>query len=265
MPLADSPTRATRSRRLARRVALTAASAVLALVAAGCAGETATPSLTPTATATPVPTPLPTPTPAPTATPVTTATPVASQATTGRIVIAGQGFAITLPDGWESIPVDPAQLQAFLESLPADSELRGIVEGQAGAVQQAIKFWAFDVRPEHTAAGFARNVNIIVQPATSISLSAIESAAKASLEAIAAIRKPVTSAVVDLPAGPALRLDYILDVVGAGGTTTSVAGTQYYVQLPNATLIVSFSTDLASAADAAKDFNAIADSIESVS
>lgn len=264
MPLADSPTRAARHHRPARPVALTAASVVLALVAAGCADATATlsPTLIPSATpvATPSPAPISTPTPPPPASPA----PVASQAVTGRIVIAGQGFAITLPDGWQSIPVDPAQLRAFLETLPADSELRGILEDQAGLVQQALKFWAFDVRPESTDAGFARNVNIIVQPASSISLSVVESAAKAALESIAAVRKPVTSTLVDLPAGPALRLDYVIDVAGADGTKTAVAGTQYFVQLLNATLVVSFSTDLASAADAAKDFRAIADSIEAV-
>lgn len=140
-----------------------------------------------------------------------------------------------------------------------------MLQSQAGAIQQAIKFWAFDVRPEDTAAGFARNVSIIVQPASSISLSVIESAAKASLEAIASIHKPLTSAIVGLPAGQALRLDYVLDVPGPDATTIGVAGTQYYIQLPNATLIVSFSTDLASVAAATKDFDAIVNSIESVS
>jgi hypothetical protein len=261
MPFADSPIRATRHRRPDRRAVGIAAAMVLALVAAGC-GAAATPSPSVAPIATPVVTPAPTPTSAPAATSAPTATPVASEATTGHIV-TDSGFAITLPDGWERIPVDPAQLQAFIAALPADSELRTLLEDQAGAFQGAVKFWAFDVRPEHTAGGFARNVNIIVQPAAGMSLSAIEGAAKAALESIGAVRKPVTSELVDLPGGPALRLDYILDVAGATGNV-AVAGTQYYVQLPNATLIVSFSTDLASQDDAMKDFEAIADSIEAV-
>lgn len=271
MPSFSVPRRPGSRSRTSQRFALTAAAVALALAAVGCGGAAASlaPSATPTASPTTAPTPtaIPTasPTASPTETPEATESPdaTASQATTGRIVVNGQGFAITLPTGWTSLPVDPAALASYIEALPADSQLRSILQGQSGSVaQQAIKFLAFDVRPDDVAGGFARNLNVIVQPASTLSLSVIEQAAKASLESVDAIRKPVTTKVVTLPVGQALRIDYLLDIATAAGKSAVVAGTQYYLQLPTSTLIVSFSTDQASAKKAAVDFDAIAKSIE---
>jgi len=258
----SAPNRRARSARQPRITAI-AGLALLALIAAACGGAVASSAPASTApTATPTATPTPTPTLAATPTLKPAPTPAPSQATTGRIVVVGQGFAVVLPDGWNSLPVDAAGLQAYISSLPADSDLRTILEGQASTIQQAVKFWAFDVRPEDAAGGFARNMNVIVQPPLGIDLSTIEAAAKASLESVDAIRKPIKSSIVTLPSGEALRLDYILDVTPAAGSPVAVAGTQYYIQLPKATLIVSFSTDEGSAKAAAKDFDAIAKSIE---
>ena len=245
-------------------IVLTAIAVVLALTAAACGGSTATSPSAVASAATP--TLAPPPSAAPRAAPSSAApnpSPAASLAATGHIVVAEHGFALTLPDGWESLPVDAAKLQAFIAALPAGSQLRSVLEGQAAStIQQAIAFWAFDVRPEHAATGFARNINIIVQPPTTMDLATIQAAARASLEALAAIRKPVKSSIVKLPAGEALKLEYIVDVAVAGAKSTSVAGTQYYIQLPKSTLIVSFSSDLASQPSAATDFDTIAKSIE---
>lgn len=245
-------------------IALTAIAVVLALSAAACGGSTAaSPSAVASAA---TPTLAPPPSAAPSAAPSSAApnaSPAASLAATGHIVVAEHGFALTLPDGWESLPVDAARLKAFIEALPAGSQLRSVLEGQATAtIQQAIAFWAFDVRPENAVTGFARNINIIVQPPTSMDLRTIQAAAQASLEALDAIRKPVKSSIVKLPAGEALKLEYVVDVAAAGAKPTAVAGTQYYIQLPKSTLIVSFSSDLASQPSAATDFDAIAKSIE---
>ena len=249
-------------------IVLTAIAVVLALTAAACGGSTAASPSAVASAATPTlaPPPSAAPSDAPTTAPPSAApnpSPAASLAATGHIVVAEHGFALTLPDGWESLPVDAAKLQAFIAALPAGSQLRSVLEGQAAStIQQAIAFWAFDVRPEHAATGFARNINIIVQPATTMDLATIQAAARASLEALAAIRKPVKSSIVKLPAGEALKLEYIVDVAVAGAKSTSVAGTQYYIQLPKSTLIVSFSSDLASQPSAATDFDTIAKSIE---
>ena len=270
MPTFANRDRDSRRRPRSSAVVLTAIAVVLALSAAACGASTAaSPSAVASASAatpTPAPPPSAAPSDAPTAAPPSAApdaSPAASLSATGHIVVAEHGFALTLPDGWESLPVDAAKLKAFIAALPAGSQLRSVLEGQAAStIQQAIAFWAFDVRPEHAATGFARNINIIVQPPTTMDLATIQAAARASLEALAAIRKPVKSSIVKLPAGEALKLEYVVDVATAGAKSTSVAGTQYYIQLPKSTLIVSFSSDLASQPSAATDFDTIAKSIE---
>jgi hypothetical protein len=189
--------------------------------------------------------------------------PAAGQA--GRIVLAKSHFAITLPSGWQSLPVDPAKLKAYVESLPADSDIRKVLE-KAAATSTAAKFTAFDIRPGDVANGFARNVNIIVQPAArGVSLSDVEAAAKASLATLSSVRKPITSKIVSLPTGKAVRVTYTIDVPGAGGKKIAVGGTQYYLLLKKATLIITFSSDLDSKAAADADFTTMVQSIEAVS
>jgi hypothetical protein len=182
----------------------------------------------------------------------------------GRIVLATSHFAITLPSGWQSLPVDPAKLKAYVESLPAESDIRKILE--SAAAKSAAKFTAFDVRPADVANGFARNVNIIVQPAArGVSLSDVEAAGKASLATLASVRKPITSKIVSLPTGKAVRVNYTIDVPGADGKKIAVGGTQYYLLLKKATLIITFSSDLDSKAAADADFTTMVQSIEAVS
>lgn len=257
MPKFASPDRDSRPHPRSFAIVLTAMAVVLVMSAAACGSSTAASPGAVASTATQSLAPTPSPSAA------LSESPTASLAATGHIVVAQHGFALTLPDGWESLPVDQAGLQAFIDTLPAGSQLRSVLEGQAGAtIQQAAKFWAFDVRPENAATGFARNVNVIVQPPTTMNLATIQAAAQASLETLDAIRKPVKSSIVKLPAGEVLKLEYVLDVAYAGGKSTAVAGTQYYIQMPKSTLIVSFSTDLASQAAATTDFDAIVKSIE---
>ena len=258
MPKFTSPDRDSRRHPRFFAIVLTAMAVVLVMSVAACGSSTAPSPSAVASTATQSLAPTPSPRAA------LSESPTASLAATGHIVVAQQGFALTLPDGWESLPVDQAGLQAFIATLPAGSQLRSVLEDQAGAtIQQAVKFWAFDVRPENAATGFARNVNVIGQPPTTMNLATIQAAAQASLETLDTIRKPVKSSIVQLPAGEVLKLEYVVDVAYAGaGKSTAVAGTQYYIQLPKSTLIVSFSTDLASQAAATTDFDAIVKSIE---
>ncbi len=235
--------------------------AILAFAVAAC-GSTSTPSGTPVLAATAAPTPAAST--AASEAPAASGSAAATGPQTGHIMVADKGFGVTLPDGWQSLPVDPAALQAVVDSLPADSEMRTMLESQMGSgALQAIGFWAFDVRPETNAAGFTRNMNVIVQPPTTFDLSLVESTVKAQLGTLKGIGE-ITSKTVTLPTGDALRLDYALTVPAADGSTTSVATTQYYVQLPKATLIISFTSE-AGAADAQKDFDAIIGSLEAVS
>lgn len=182
---------------------------------------------------------------------------------TGRIELADKGFALTLPDGWMSLPVDAASLQAVIDNLPDGSDMKTMLQSQVGnAALQTMAFWAFDTRPENAAGGTTRNMNIIVQPASTFDLSLVESTVKSQLGTIDGIGT-IESKILKLPAGDALRLDYALTIPGTNGTTTPVSTTQYYVQMPKATLIISFTSE-ANAPNAAADFDAIIGSLESL-
>jgi hypothetical protein len=86
--------------------------AIVALAVSACGGSSASvaPSAAPASAA------------APSAAAATSGT-TAGGAATGRIELPDKGFAVTLPDGWESLPLDPTQLQQVIDNLPADSQL----------------------------------------------------------------------------------------------------------------------------------------------
>ena len=185
-------------------------------------------------------------------------------ALTGHIQLPDKGFGLTLPDGWSSVPLDPADMQSVIDGLPEGSDMRTLLEGQVGSsALQAIAFWAFDFDAANAASGVQRNVNIITQPASSMDLSVVESAVKAQLGTISGVGS-INSEMVTIPAGQALKLDYTLGVPGANGATTDVHTIQYYIQLPTATLIASFTSE-PGATDAQTDIDAIVQSIEAVS
>jgi hypothetical protein len=233
---------------------LIALMAALAILVSACSLVSGAPSAAPTAVPTPSPVAIFSPGPG-----------EATPGQTGRIVLAPSHFAITLPTGWQSLPVDPVKMKAYIESLPADSDIRAVLE-KATAASTAAKFTAFDVRPGDVANGFARNVNIIVQPAArGVSLTDVEAAGKASLATLSSVRKPIKSKIVGLPSGQAVRVDYTIDVPGADGKKIAVAGIQYYLLLKKATLIITFSSDLDTKDAADADFSNMIRSIEAIS
>lgn len=220
----------------------------LALSACGGASGSVAPSAAPASAAAP-------------SAPAATSGTSAGGAATGRVELPDKGFAVTLPDGWESLPLDPTQLQQVIDTLPADSQLSQLLQSQAGsAALKALAMWAFDVSP-NSPAGVNRNMNVIAQPPSSFDLSQMESAVKAQLGTLQGVGQ-IDSEIVTLPAGDALKLSYSLATPGS--TATGVATTQYYVQLPKSTLIVSFTSE-PGATDAAADFDSIMQSLEPIS
>jgi len=209
---------------------------VFAFVLAACGGGSAS-----TAPGTTAPTTAPPTSPPPTPVATSSASPAASLAETGRIDIPDQGFSITLADGWTRIPMDPATLDAFVKQLPPDSDMAKIMTGQAGQLAAAgIKLWAMDLRPDAIAAGFASNLNVIVQPGTGMDLQVLKAMAKGQLDNISSISNTAMSDVT-LPAGDAVKATYDLHQALTNGSTIDVAGTQYYVAGPTNLYILSFS------------------------
>jgi hypothetical protein len=232
---------------LARTALLTIATAfVLA-----CGGTT----VSPIPSATPAPTPTASATPSASASASAAATPAASQATTGRIELPDKGFALTLPAGWQSFPVDPVALQKMADALGTKSGIgqslqRAIDTGQTAA----LSFWAFDM--EDAAPG-SRNVTVLTQPPANIPLSLVESAVKGQITAIGG--SDIVAETVTLPAGDALRLTYTLTVPTPAGTDVKTSQTMYWIQAPKRTIVIT-----GTGQNAAKDaeLKAIVESIE---
>ena len=185
------------------------------------------------------------------------ATPAASQATTGRIELPDKGFAVTLPDGWQSFPVDPVALQKMADAVGTKSAIgqslqRAIDTGQTAA----LSFWAFDMGD---AAPGSRNVTVLTQPAANIPLSLVESAVKGQIAAIGG--SDIVTETVTLPAGEALRLTYTLTVPTAAGDEVKTSQALYWIQTDKRTIVVT-----GTGPDAAKDaeLQAIVESIEAL-
>jgi hypothetical protein len=219
------------------------------VVVLACGGTTASPS--PSA-----PTPTETASAAASA-PAAAATPAASQATTGRIELPDKGFAVTLPDGWQSFPVDPAALQKMADAVGTKSGIgqslqRAIDSGQTAA----LSFWAFDMSD---ATPGSRNVTVLTQPAANIPLSLVESAVKGQISAIGG--SDIVTETVTLPAGEALRLTYTLTVPNAAGDQVQTSQALYWIQTDKRTIVVT-----GTGPDAAKDaeLQAIVESIEAL-
>ena len=236
-----------------------ARSALLAITTAfvlGCGGTTGSPS--PAATASATPTPAASTAPSPSASASAAATPAASQATTGRIEVPDKGFAITLPDGWQSFPVDPVALQKLADTMGTGSGVgaafqRAIDTGQIAA----LTFWAFDMR-EGTQG--TRNVTLLSQPASNIPLSLVESAVKGQIAAIDGVGE-ISSETVTLPAGEALRLTYSVTATNAAGKPIETTQVLYWIETDKHTFVV---TGTGPDAGNDADFKAIAASLEAI-
>jgi hypothetical protein len=259
----DRPGRMTRHRRLLPMLASVAA--CLALSVAGCGGA-ATPAPSSAALASPAG-----PSPgtssataaAPSPSPVGSSSPAASSSLigdTGTVEIAGEGFRITLPDGWRAIGLDQGSIDSIARLFPADSEIGNLLKGQAGSMALAgVKLFAVDPSPASLVEGVAPNLNVIVQPKPAgLSIELLGMVAQQQLEAIDAF-SGVAIETVKLPAGPAVHATYTAAQALADGSSIKAAGQQYYLT-SDASLFIVTMTGGSSELDGT--FDAMAESIE---
>jgi hypothetical protein len=173
-----------------------------------------------------------------------------------RVTVAEKGFGLTLPDGWERLPLDQAGLETALQALPEDSYLRGFLEGQSGATA-AFDVWAYSAGgSDGDPAGF-RTVSVATAPSSTVDLAALEPTLKSQFEAMAGV-EDVETAMVTLPAGTALRATFTVSAQAGG---PKLMTTQYYVPLGDNVAVVTFVAN----PDASDEFDAIIGSLEATS
>jgi hypothetical protein len=203
---------------------------VAAIVVVACGGAaTSAPAATPTAS--PIPTEVPA-TPTPTATAEPTATPAADG---GAMVADAAGFTMPLAEGWRSLPLD-GTAEDILALLPADSQLRGVLEGGLDQLLEAgLAGWAVDGTTE--AGAVTPNVNLIVRRGIEIpGLDDLVGAIEGELAAVPGVNG-IEVEVVDLAIGRAVRAAYL----GLGeGAEARAQGIQYTIPAGDDLLILSF-------------------------
>lgn len=232
-----------------RRLGGALAIALLSIALAACGGSTPTASVAPAPQASPAPASV-APAESPSASPSAAgaATPGTSLATTGRIVVADKGFAITLPAGWTRVDVTPEALETAMEASDLDPALAAQYEAQIKSLLgTGLSIFAFGPDPS---AG--TQVTVLALPSMGLSLDLLDQINTSQLENLA--QGDIESERITLPAGDAIHYHYTLGAAGTGGATLD----QYFILAGSNQLVVTATN--ASEADA----KALADSVEVV-
>ncbi len=208
------------------------AAAVLVVACGGAATNAPAQTSTPAAA-----TDSPAPTEAPaTASPTATEAPTSKPGAGDAVMTAGAaGFAMPLAAGWLSLPLD-GTADDVLALLPADSQLRGVVEGGLEPLLAAgLAGWAIDGSSEPGAV--TPNVNLIVRDGTEIpGFDELVSTIESELAAVPGVNG-IDVEVVELAVGPAIRAAYL----GLGeGADARAQGIQYAIPTADGLLILSF-------------------------
>jgi hypothetical protein len=153
--------------------------------------------------------------------------------------VSSQDFSIGVPPEWRVISVDEALPEEERKELARENpDFAPMLEALADE-SQPIKLFAFDPDVRD---GFATNVNVIaVELPDGVGLDEFVSANKGDIERFSGLSADVETASVELPGGPAERLDYRLQVTSAG-TAQEVATRQYLTLGDGAGYVVTFST-----------------------
>jgi hypothetical protein len=231
----------TRQAQIARVMLLLVIVGGLALGCGSSSGSAAPAAVVTAAATTPPPTPSPSPTP--TIAPTPTPSPEPSDTVigeTGRLVVPDQSYAITLPNGWKRIRLDPKSLGDIASLFPADSDFGRILSSNLVQVAAlGMKVLAFDAS-SHTGLAYPANVSVLAQPDMAFNLKQLKAVEAAQLGAINGISKVVASD-RKLPAGPAARFTYQVTAPTAAGVELAFRGVQYILVGDRFTYIVSFS------------------------
>lgn len=155
------------------------------------------------------PDPAGTPDPADTPDPSGTADPSGLIGVEGRIMNPVDGYAITLPEGWQRQELTDSDTQSIIDAAGiTDEETIALLRGQLTAyATSGLKFVAF--RLDDLDTGFGTNVNILSDhSADMLSLEMIEQANIAQFQSLEEVQGEVESRRVELPSGEALQLAY---------------------------------------------------------
>ena len=145
-----------------------------------------------------------------------------AQRTTGghtTYKVASAGFSVAVPESWRTISADEFSKGGGMEDVLRETPaLEPYVDAFQGA-NSVLKFVAID--PE-LSEEFATNLNIIVEAIPDgMTNESYEQGLLSQLRSFAGLVGEVETTDVELPAGPATRLDYQLDLEASGRQVTT--------------------------------------------
>lgn len=187
------------------------------------------------------------------------ATPVATAGATKRLEIPAAGASIAVPTAWKALDTSiVTNSQEFARFIDENPSLRPFVDQMRGP-GSAIKLMVFDLKLTR---GFATNVNVVVGAGSpGVTLAQLASLYKQQLRTLLpTLQGPVTTGIVSLPSGKAVRASYRIGLKTAGRTFT-VQSLQYLVLRANKSIVLTFSTLPTQARARSASFTAIARSL----
>lgn len=172
-----------------------------------------------------------------------------------RVEVAGEGFSIGLPAGWDEISAEDLGESGVMEGLAsANPETAGVIDQAQAAIESGqIAFFAFDTEPTDQTSTFAANVNVINAGDVEGSASDAAEEMATTIESQIPVNGEVTTDTITLPAGDAAVVRYEWTIVAADGTSNDAAVTQYAVLADGRGYILSFT----SLADEATEYDPI--------
>jgi hypothetical protein len=245
---------------------------VIAVALAGCAGgnrggtdggpnvPATSPSAVPSAVAVGSPAASASASPAPSLAPVSSAGPNPAPTKvpgTGKITLTKYGFAITLPSGWRQVPLDGTDTSDISSQLPAGSQMAAVLETDAAtAAAKGFALLAIDLSPDTIAAGTVSTLEVEVTAPQDVPLSILEPLVTGLLEQATGV-SGVSSKIVTLPAGKAIRITYTLTLTTSSGQKVKLAATNYVLESSKDTFTTTFACTYAAASACRADADSI--------
>lgn len=152
----------------------------------------------------------------------------------GWQLVEGDGVSIAVPGGWMGVPLEDFDLggEDLQEVLPNADE--ALLNQAAQVVRQGGVLLAFGPLDEM----FTDNINILAMPIPA-TMSQLEQEARLGMDQLGA--DVISIDQVELPVGPAVRVEYTLDLQGPDGPAT-VEGIQFFVPQDRMTYVITVST-----------------------
>jgi hypothetical protein len=154
----------------------------------------------------------------------------------GYELAEGDGASIAVPAGWtvldaEDVSMTPEELEEAFPDAPPE-----VVEQEAAMFEKGAVLVAFDFTDD----AFSSNVNILRFPGEE-DLDVLGEQAEREIGSLGG--EIVSNTLVELPVGPATRVQYEADVSLPDGSTLPVRGVQHYVPVGGYTYVVTITSD----------------------